>query len=457
MSSRAVIYARQSLDRTGEGAAVDRQTSDCQRLAEQRGWTVTDVITDNDLSASTGRVRPGYVRLLEAMRAGSLDVVVVWHVDRLTRRLVDLEEVIALCEQTGVRLATVTGDLDLSTDTGRMLARILASVARGEVERKGARQRAANAQRAHSGRMGWTRRPFGYDRDDAGQVVVVEDEAAGLKAAAELVLSGSTLAAAARMLDERGLTTTAGKPWNVTSLRRALLSPRYSGRVTYRGADVAAGEWPVILDADTQERLTEVLRDAGRRMQQGTEPKFLLSGLAICGRCGERMFASPMKNRGAPYMGYRCPACYVSRRLNLVDEVVTAVVVARLSMPDAAEVLTRTEDVAALRAEAGELRQRRDDLAALLADGLLSATAVRERSRKLTDQLRDLEARITQTLGESPAASLVAAEDVAAAWEAMPLRDRKRALSLLLTVTILPTGKGQRFTPESVRIEWVRS
>ncbi len=158
-------------------------------------------MTDNDISASTGKPRPGYQRLLKMMRAGSVDAVIVWHVDRLTRRLVDLEEVISICEVTGVRLATVTGDIDLSTDTGRMLARILASVARGEVERKGARQRRANEQRATGGHMGWTRRPFGYDRQD-GQIVVVDAEARGLEEAARMVPAGSTLAAAARMLDD---------------------------------------------------------------------------------------------------------------------------------------------------------------------------------------------------------------------------------------------------------------
>ncbi len=204
-TTRAVIYARQSLDRTGEGAAVDRQVEDCRRLADARRWDVVEVISDNDMSASTGKRRPGYERLLDLMLTGKVDAVVVWAIDRLTRRLVDLEQVITVCETTGVRLATVTGDLDLSTDTGRMVARILASVARGEVERKGVRQRRANQQRAEGGRMGWTRRPFGYDRRD-GEVVAVPAEAEGLQDAARLVLAGSTLAAAARMLDERGLT-----------------------------------------------------------------------------------------------------------------------------------------------------------------------------------------------------------------------------------------------------------
>lgn len=455
MSKRGVIYARQSLDRTGVGEAVDRQTADCQRLADQRGWSIVDTITDNDMSASSGKPRPGYQRLLRMMRAGAVDVVVVWHVDRLTRRLVDLEEVISVCESTGVRLATVTGDLDLSTDAGRLVARILASVARGEVERKGARQRLANHQRAKSGQMGWVRRPFGYDRDANGRIVVVEDEAAGIKAAAEIVLNGGTVAAATRMLVDRGLPTTQGGAWSVTSLRRILLSPRNIGRVSYLGADMGAGDWPPILDAHTYDRLREVLRDVSRRKQQGTERKHLLSGLALCGRCGATMYATGLTNGKGKYTAYRCTKCTISRNIKHVDELVTAVMVARLSLPDAAHVLSSHEDVAALRAEAGELRQRRDDLAGLLADGLLSATAVRERSGKLTEQLRKLDDRISAALGASPAAQLVAADDVAAAWEAMPLHDRKRALSLLMTVTILPAGKGQPFHPDHVRIEWV--
>jgi site-specific DNA recombinase len=450
---RSAVYARQSLDRSGEGAAIDRQVADCQRIADQRGWVVVETITDNDMSASTGKPRPGYQRLLSMMRSRSVDAIVVWHVDRLTRRLVDLEEVISICETTGVRLATVTGDIDLGTDTGRMLARILASVARGEVERKGIRQRRANEQRATGGHMGWTRRPFGYDRQD-GAVVVVDREAEALEKAAEFLLAGGTLASAVRVLDERELTTTAGKPWNVTSLRRALLNPRYSGRVTYNGADVAAGTWPVILPAEVQERLAERLRDVRRRVQQGTQPKYLLSGLARCGRCGGVMFATTMKNRGTPYMGYRCISCYLSRRLDLVDEVVEGVVVARLSRPDAASLFAEDEDVPALRSEAGELRRRRDDLAGLLADGLLSASAVRERSQGLTQKINAIEDRISSVLGESPVAALTSADDVSSAWEAMPLRDRKQVVDLLMTVTILPAGKGQRFDPEQVQIEW---
>ncbi|SDN51058.1 Site-specific DNA recombinase [Klenkia soli] len=450
---RAFIYARQSLDRSGEGAAVDRQVADCRELAERRGWDVAEVITDNDMSASTGKVRPGYQRLLAAMRARSLEHAVVWHVDRLTRRMLDLEEVIGICEQTGVRLSTVTGDLDLSTDTGRMLARILASVARGEMERKGVRQRRANEQRAEAGHMGWTRRPFGYDRTD-GQVVVVEEEATGLRQAAKSVMAGGTLAAAARALDAAGLPTSTGGKWNVKGLRYVLLNPRYAGRVTYNGAEIGEGTWPPIFDITTQDRLTEVLHDSARRMQQGTEAKYLLSGVAQCGRCGGVLFATPVGTGSYRAMAYRCRVCFLARNLGRVDEIVEGAVLARLQRPDAAGLVGEPEDVERLRHEVGELKQRRDDLAGLLADGLLSASAVRERSSGLTKRIADMEGRISAALGNSPVAALVGAADIAAVWSSLTVRRRKEAVSALMTVTVLPAGKGQRFNPELIQVDW---
>ena len=91
-------------------------------------------------------------KMLAAVEQGDAEVIVAWHVDRLTRKLTDSRHLIELATRTGVRIATVTGDLDLTTDAGRLVGRILASVARGEVERKGTRQKPAQQQAAQQGR-----------------------------------------------------------------------------------------------------------------------------------------------------------------------------------------------------------------------------------------------------------------------------------------------------------------
>ena len=114
---RAAIYLRQSKDTSGNGLAVERQRKDCEKLAADRGWTVVATFTDNDISASNGKRRPGYEDLLTLIDTRQVEAIVAWHVDRLTRRLADLEDLITRCDVTGVKVATVSGDLDLSTDS----------------------------------------------------------------------------------------------------------------------------------------------------------------------------------------------------------------------------------------------------------------------------------------------------------------------------------------------------
>ena len=96
-----------------------------------------------------GGSRPGYRALLESVACGDVDVVLVWHADRLYRRMHDLEEYISICQPRAIPTLTVqAGPLDLATPSGRMVARTLGSVAQYESEQKAERQKRANFQRA---------------------------------------------------------------------------------------------------------------------------------------------------------------------------------------------------------------------------------------------------------------------------------------------------------------------
>src|SRR6476620_6787515 len=146
-TTRTAIYTRLSADHTGERLGVTRQLEDCLALAQRLGWEVTHRFDDNDLSAFNGKTRPGFEALLDAMKRGEIDGLICWHTDRLYRSMKDLERLIAIAEANRVQIRTVqSGELDLSTSAGRMMARILGSVARAEGEHKGERQKRANAQ-----------------------------------------------------------------------------------------------------------------------------------------------------------------------------------------------------------------------------------------------------------------------------------------------------------------------
>ncbi|MGZ4531937.1 MAG: zinc ribbon domain-containing protein, partial [Mycobacteriaceae bacterium] len=204
--------------------------------------------------------------------------------------------------------------------------------------------------------------------------------------------------------------------------------------------------------------LGALLRDPARRKAPpSTEIKYLLSGLARCGRgtCADAVMFATTNPQGATV--YRCRTCYGSRRLDLVDEVVRGVLVERLSRPDALSLLSKDVDLTSMRVQVVELRSRRDGLAALLADGLLTPDAVRVQAERLTADIEGLERQIMQATGADPLAQLVGTADVAQALDRMSLLDTREAIRALMTVRIMPAGKGIRFDPDQVQIEWRRS
>jgi len=468
---RAVVYLRQSLDRKRgteeEGLAVARQEADCRGLCAERGWTISEVIADNDTSASNGKARAGFQRVLTMVDARAVDVVVAWHVDRLVRKLADLEDVIERCERAGVRLATVSGDIDLSTDAGRLVGRILASVARGEVERKGARQRRANLQRAEAGAPSlWGHRAFGYEPD---RVSVRPAEARAVAEACDQLLSGGSLRSIAKQWHAAGLELPAGgQRWRATSVRSILLNPRIAGFRTYSPSTsgpgkreiVGAGQWPALVGEQTWRAVEALLRDRARDNGRGVR-SLLGGGLSRCGGCGGPIGAGRTR-AGKP--NYRCRTLaeggtsgHVSRLAAPIDTYITDVVIERLSRPDAAELLVDQDrpDMDKLRAEATALRARLEMVAVEFADGDLSAAQLRIINERIGAKLAAVETEMAEAGRLSVLGPLVRAADVRAAWDRLDLDRRRAIIDALMEVTLHSPGYGRKpFDPGTIEIGW---
>ncbi|HEX6520079.1 MAG TPA: recombinase family protein, partial [Streptosporangiaceae bacterium] len=237
---RCVIYLRVSLDATGEQLAIQRQREDCRKIATARGWTVVAEYIDNSVSASGKVHRPDYERMVEAYEAGEFDALVCWSLDRLTRQPRQLEDWIDAATERGLLLVTANGEADLCTDAGRLFARITASVARAEIERKGARQRRAAVQRVERGKPPLGVRLTGYTV--AGDTI--EHEAAIVRQMFERFHAGESLHAIAAWLNEDGIPTRNGGRWNPSTIRTILTNARYCGRAVYCGsANGHQGKW----------------------------------------------------------------------------------------------------------------------------------------------------------------------------------------------------------------------
>ena len=185
---RAAIYARISSD-DGTALGVGRQVEDCRRLAAELGWEVADEYVDNDVSAYSGKRRPAYERLLADLEAGDLDAVVAYHVDRLTRRPVELERFVEVVTGAGVGHVRFVagGELDPGNGDGLLVLRMLAAVASNESASKSRRVRRKLDQVAAEGRPHGGKRPFGFEAD---KITHRPEEAEVIRQLADRYLAG---------------------------------------------------------------------------------------------------------------------------------------------------------------------------------------------------------------------------------------------------------------------------
>lgn len=312
---RAVAYARISKDREGLELGVRRQLEDSRTLAARRGWEVVAEEVDDDVSATSGRHRPGWERTLALLESGRADALVAYSSSRCYRLPRDLEPLLDLARTRGTQIATVaSGDVDLSTADGRMLAGILVSVDRGEAERISERIRRKLLELARNGADKGGPRPFGYEPD---RVTIREAEAELVRRAARDVIEGTSLNAIARRWNEAGVVTPTGRvgSWTGVRVRQILTSPRVAGLRQHDGRNRVllddAGEpvhavWPAILDEDVWLQLRSRFGTGnGRTHPKGR--KHLLTGLVVCDRDGSKMEARPAwKNQPAAYV---CRIC----------------------------------------------------------------------------------------------------------------------------------------------------
>ncbi len=483
---------RQSLDRDNRQEGIARQRERCRALSESREWEVVEEYIDNDVSASKPR-GPGtaWHRLLTDARAGRVDVVVAVDQDRLMRSLRDLVALIEL----GVKIATVDGELDLTSADGEFRATLAAGLARFEVARKSERQRRANQQGRSLGVPPSGRRAFGYTTTSKGAKSTtatrrgadgrewpayghepLEPEATAVRDGFDALLAGATLRSIARDWNARGLTTTQGGDWEPTAVRAVLSNPRYAGLVSpprstkqstarhHLGlADLPVGTWEPLVTPETWAAARDLLADPARRSNPGAAPRWLLSGLATCGKCGATMKGGVVRGIRV----YRCSqTAHLARKRDDADHYIAEIVIERLSRPDAAGLLVDRDapDLEAMRAELRAAQQGEANVLSMVARGLTSLSAAEASLRDVRERIGRLEAAMSNAGRVDVLGPLVASGDVRAAWQALD-SDRQRAIvRTLLAVEMHSPGKGSRapreaagrlaHTAATIRLEW---
>ena len=450
---RGARYARISEDQIGDGHGVANQLADQEAHAQRRGIEITATYSDNDISATYGAPRPGYTAMMEAAARGEFDVILVFHTSRLWRNRKERAEGIEILRKAGVSVEATKGpSLDMSTAYGRGMAAMLGEFDTMESEIKSERQVLAAQARAKAGKPPLGTRLTGYTV--SGEII--EAEATIVRDVFARFHAGDSLRGIAAWLNETGVPTRRGKPWNPSSVRDILTNPRYCGRVYYnRHEDGTGGDWapaafPPIVEEHVFDGVNAKLADPRRRTQHGTDRKHLGASLYLCPQ------GHPVRSHylgGRP--GYRCPHGCVNRSAVAVDEAVTKLIRARLSQPDVTQLVNKprgkeaTDATAEVRRQRGRLTQVEADYDADLIDG----KRYKEKRAKIAAELAAAEARLTRLAAGSEVAGVLTAPDPVAAFDDAPLGVQQAVIRFFMDVTLLPAPRGRKgFDPQTIQI-----
>lgn len=500
------IYIRWSTDEQSDGTSLEVQQERTSLFVYSQGWHVTPGLIFVDDGYSGGSLdRPAMHRLRQAVRAGQVDCVVTYRLDRLSRNLMDTVNLVRQewAGQCIYRSATEGFDTSDDSPTGALIFNILASFA--EFERAVIRERTYNGlvRRMKEGMYISGVVPHGYRRAGKGKLAVKSrapdgtctEEAAVVARIFELATGNITCAPAgiAKLLNQQGIPAPGGRQWWDTTVERILSNPIYAGHVVYgrrpapgpgrgRAARVEVrGAVPAIVTPDQFELAQRILaarpgaKPSGRNRAR---EDYLLTALAHC-PCGGSIAAVRDRHGNLYYRCSRqtkglCSAGGKAFRAAPVEGRVRELVQARFGGQGQKEGALqwlarecanscRREDIMHGLKEVEKRRQKVGaDLQRLLRQarrGELAAATYEEFRADAERELAELAAQCRRLQAEQAAvaaaggkvARFEAAIAAADEWDALAPGGRKRLLRLLVRrMTVIGRGRGT----VALDVEW---
>lgn len=415
---RIAIYTRRSTDDEHQPFSIEAQTVKPHAyVTSQPDWTLVATFTD-DASGAT-RDRPGLNAALAAARAGEFDILLVFRVDRFTRRIRDLAYLVEELDKAGVAFRSATEPFDTATPAGRMMVQMLAVFA--EFERALIIDRVINGMERKAASGKWTLgiAPYGY-RIDPGEHILVPhgDETVIVKEIFHLYTYRRVgTRVIAKRLNTRGLRRRSGRPWSHKTVTDVLVNRAYLGEIRFRDVVVEQAHQPLVQPgtfALADRILTERGKNPARKATATTD--YHLSGKMTCPHCARIYLGTNAVGRHRVYRYYTCATrsrygvehcptpridadaldeqildllCeFHTRRADLVTEAITA---ARADYRS-----TQTSYEQELAALAGQLTVKGTSVDKYLAaheTGKINETVVAHRVDQLSSEIRQLRDR----------------------------------------------------------------
>jgi len=487
----ALLYGRNSRDPKKKGRSVEDQLADGRALCDRFGWPVLEEFKDTGISASRhGRkTRDDFEALLDTIETGVARIVVAFEASRYYRDLGAYVELRNACHEADVLLCYNGTVYDLSKRDDRRATAMDAVNAEDEAE--GTRDRIIRtARRTAEAGGAWGHLVFGYRRkydESTGELIgQFEDEIQGPIVVEQLkrVDGGGSLHSVIKSLKNNPDAKRAdGSEWTDNNVKYMLLNRVYLGERLHHGKAVKA-KWKPLEGLETPEgralfrRVTQILTDPARGGQFDSRVKHLLTGIPLCGSCGD---GTPLKSnqRGATAKKLNIYTCSEKRDVSVSERMLDAYVEEALLswlrnkdqacaalLPDEAQVADDVRRAQSLletyrdeMEEARRLNRTRNEQGR----PLLSLASLSQKELELLPQIEELEGRLQKATGVPLLIQqLLIAPDPEEAWNGgggaagLSLEQKREAIRQIVTVRVhKATTFGRKFNPERVRLSFV--
>jgi DNA invertase Pin-like site-specific DNA recombinase len=318
------IYTRKS---TAEGLDQDFTSLDAQREAAEsyinsqkhEGWVALKGQYNDGGFTGANIDRPALQKLLSDIKAGGINCVIVYKVDRLSRSLMDFARLLEFFEKYNVTFVSVTQHFNTNNSMGRLTLNILLSFAQFEREIISERTKDKMAAARKKGQWLGGLAPLGYDVEtDCKKLKINTKEANIVKEIFNLYIEGNSLLKVAQILNEKGYrskqaTSKSGKTYGgikfgVTSIQAIIKNVLYIGKVEYAG-NIYKGQQDAIIDEETFQKAQEYLKQnrIKRRATKNIDCTGLLTHILHCNTCNTAMIHTyTIKRKNHKYRYYVC-------------------------------------------------------------------------------------------------------------------------------------------------------
>ena len=421
---RGRSYIRYSSHMQDDGFSVEYQIAEIEEYCQRNNIEIVHHHIDQAQSATKVAGREEFFRLVEAVKAGEVDVIVIYKLNRMFRNSYESQKYRNLFRKHGVKLVSVTQHLDEETSSGRLTANILSNIDQFQSETISDHVKSSMREMARQGYFTGGPVPFGYDLEThkhgtkiRKKHIIKEAEAQIVRSIFELYADGHSLRYICAYLKENQIKTRLGKDFRTETVTRFLGSDFYIGTLRFKtkGYDdlMIENAVPAIISPQlwerVQERKTQNKKKVKPRVRKSLYP---LTGKIECGQCGSHFFgfrAVHKKPSGKvyDYQYYACSAvkvfepCSCKRVRKEKIETTVLAEIKRLVLNDAAmerlacEIIEQladspsavAEEIKKLESRKRQLHKTLETLLQMRLDGEMSPTILRSKSAECEEEL----------------------------------------------------------------------